>query len=251
MNTTAKTFKLPTILFLGAVIWLLATIPASANSWPPMAIWLLQIPLSVGFITYGLGLIGIIILEGLILAKRENISFNKGISLSFLANFCSLILGNLFIWGLSALPYAAIGWQMLGLSYLLLVIFSSLLFPLKQSKHFIINPFFLKILSLFSWSLIWFCGFIYSMVLLSLPFFSPTSFFIKILQLLAVAIFMGIGFAMSLVSEGFCLKKLLPENSGNLGKTILIMNVRSYAYIAIPITLLFMMFEFLRPQYFR
>ncbi len=32
MNTTAKTFKVLTIPLLGAVIWLLATNPASANS---------------------------------------------------------------------------------------------------------------------------------------------------------------------------------------------------------------------------
>ncbi|WRH68517.1 MAG: hypothetical protein RSE13_10265 [Planktothrix sp. GU0601_MAG3] len=54
-----------------------------------MAIWLLQIPLTVGFATYGLGIIGIIILESLILAQREQISFGKAIWLSFLANLCS------------------------------------------------------------------------------------------------------------------------------------------------------------------
>ena len=50
------------IPLLGLMLWLLSASPARANSWPPMAIGLLQLPLAAGLVSYGLGLVAIVVL---------------------------------------------------------------------------------------------------------------------------------------------------------------------------------------------
>ncbi|CAN1209976.1 hypothetical protein TUMEXPCC7403_07245 [Tumidithrix helvetica PCC 7403] len=246
-------YRFIAIPLLGIVIWLLGISPASANSWPPMAVWLLQIPLSAGIISYGLGLIGIVTLEGFILAKREQVHLGKAILFSGLANLCSLVMGFLVIMGIAGLPYGAT-WIPMAIAYFLLVIFSWLFFSKKRSQDSIIPPLLLSLLGLCGWGLIWFCGLICSLFLLgSVGVLNPATvagkpfpdlsvpFYVNILQLLGVVVFLGIGFAMSVVSEGFCITKLLSNSSDKLKRTVLIMNLRSYGYIAIPITLAFML----------
>ena len=73
----------------------------------------------------------------------------------------------------------------------------------------------------------------------TVPIFTNFSvdFYTNILQILAFIIFLPVGFFLSIVSEGFCVVRFLPQPSSTLGMTILVMNLRSYAYVAIPITL--------------
>jgi hypothetical protein len=58
-----------------------------------------------------------------------------------------------------------------------------------------------------------------------------------VLQLLATAIYYSVGLVLSIVVESFWLSRRLLEKTATLGQTMLIANVRSYAYIAIPITI--------------
>ena len=232
------------VLALG--FWLGSSSPAMANSWPPMAIWLLQIPLITGIVTYGFSLIAIVILEGIILSQKEAVSLKKAIVYTALANFCSLMMGVMILIGIGGLPYGAT-WLPLGIGYSILVLFSAATFPITQNLSLAIGRW---IFNLCCWGIIWFCGLFCSVFLLTTvgainpavtagkPFPDwDVPFYINIVQLLAVVGFMGLGFAMSIVSEAFCLTKLLNNSSKQIKKTILIMNVRSYTYIALPITI--------------
>jgi hypothetical protein len=60
----------------------------------------------------------------------------------------------------------------------------------------------------------------------------------NLLQLLVVIAYFSVAFLLSVISEGFCLGMLLPDVGNGLLKTLLIMNVRSYAYVAFPLTIL-------------
>ncbi|HBB33898.1 MAG TPA: hypothetical protein DDZ80_29995 [Cyanobacteria bacterium UBA8803] len=241
------------LLLLTLALWLLNTEPVYANSWPPMAVWLIQVPLGAGFISYGLGLIAIALLEGWILARREYLPLKRAMLLSGLANLCSVTIGFLVIMGLAALPYSAISYLFLGLVVLLLVFFSRRLFSSIALPCFNKYPFIGKLIELAVWGLIWFGVLLISLILIGIvnqinpatvagvAFPDPNvPFYVNLLQLLAVVCFLAIGFAMSLVSEGFCIAQVLSKSSRELWRTILIMNLRSYAYIAIPITLVFM-----------
>ncbi|MFB2895710.1 hypothetical protein ACE1CI_22615 [Aerosakkonemataceae cyanobacterium BLCC-F50] len=217
-----------------------------ANSWPPMAIGLLQIPLITGIVTYGFSLIAIVILEAIIFSQKEAVSLSKAIVYTALANFCSLMMGVIIIIGISGLPYGAT-WLPLGIGYSILLLFSTQTFPITQNLSLAIEGW---IFNLFAWGIIWFCGLFCSVFLLiTVGAINPdvtagkpfpdwdVPFYINIVQLLGVVGFMGLGFAMSIVSEAFCLTKLLKNSSKQIKRTILIMNVRSYAYIALPITI--------------
>ena len=234
------------------MLWLLSASPARANSWPPMAIWLLQVPLSAGLISYGLGLVAIVLLESFILSQREQLPLGKAIRLSLGANLISLIMGILVILGIGGLPYGA-GWWLLVPACFLLIGFSQGFFAhLKlRSPHFdwLISPWPGTIL----WGIFWFGTLLAGLLLISIvPTINPVTtaggsfpdpgvpLYINALQLLAVTAFLAIGFTISLITEGFYLGQFLPKPSPNLGQTTLIMNLRSYAYIAVPITVYFM-----------
>ena len=58
-----------------------------------------------------------------------------------------------------------------------------------------------------------------------------------VLQLLATSIYYSVGLVVSIVVESFWVSRRLSEKTATLGQTMLIANVRSYAYIAIPITI--------------
>ena len=53
-----------------------------------------------------------------------------------------------------------------------------------------------------------------------------------------VIAYFSVAFLLSVISEGFWLGMMLPDVGNGLLKTLLIMNVRSYAYVAFPITIL-------------
>ncbi|MDX2217286.1 MAG: hypothetical protein SFY66_28725 [Oculatellaceae cyanobacterium bins.114] len=242
------------LLVLGFVMWCSMAEAATANSWPPMAVWLLHIPLGAGLISYGIGLVAIALLEGFILSQRENLALGKSMIVTGLANLCSCLLGVLIVMGLAALPYSIVGLLFLGLLYGLLIFFSWSSIPLVRFKGSSQPQIWNILMHLIMWSSIWFALLLSSLLLIPAVgalnpntvaggrFPDPTVLLIvNGAQLLAVMLFVAIGFAISVVSEGFCLTRLLPQASTSLWHTVLIMNLRSYAYIAVPITLVFLM----------
>lgn len=240
-------------LTLALFIWCVVTEAAVANTWPPAAIVLLQIPIVVGFISYGTGLLGIALLEGFILSKREKLNLGKSIAVSGLANSCSLLLGILMTMGLAALPYGVLGISSLGILYTLLIFFSWSSVPYFQLQNLNLHSKLRPVIRLAIWSIIWFVAIVGSFQLIfivnqlnpstvgGVRFPDPNvSFLVNGLQLLTVILFLAIGFSTSVVSEAFCLIRLLPQPSTTVWRTALIMNLRSYAYIAVPITLAFL-----------
>lgn len=217
-----------------------------------MAIWLLHAPLKTGLVSYGLGLVAIVLVEGRILARREHLPPLQAIWLATMANVCSLVIGSLMLLGLATLPYG-IGWIPLLMVYGLLSLFSTRLFapaadarPVSALKH---------VLRVATWSLHWLYLLVSSLVLLAggISQLNPTTvagssfpdpavpIYVNAIQLGAVMVFLGIGFVTCVVTEGYCLSRLLPGRSRTMMRTVLIMNLRSYTYIAVPITVLFLL----------
>ncbi len=240
----------------GLLIWALTIAPATANAWPPMAIWLLQVPLSAGLISYGVGVVAIALLEGFILSGREKLALRRSLVAAGWANLCSLALGLLVIMGFAALPYSILGKLFLAIAYVLLIGFSSVSVPYFQFDNLRPYPAGRILVQLLIWGGSWFVILSSSLWLITVintlnpgtvsgKTFPDTNvpFYVNFLQLLAVMLFVAIGFAMSVVSEGFCLMRLLPEVSEHLWQTVVVMNLRSYAYVAIPITLIFLIFR--------
>ncbi|MBD2461395.1 hypothetical protein H6G89_10080 [Oscillatoria sp. FACHB-1407] len=236
------------------LIWGVSATAAIANTWPPMAIWLLQMPLGASLLSYGVGLVAIALLEGAILWRRENLALKRSLIISAVANLYSLGLGLLAIAGFAALPYSILGTVFLGTLYVLLILASWSFVPYFQMQRLKQYPLWRTLSRLAIWGGIWFALLLSSLLLISIVhtinprttagirFPDPTvPLYVNALQLLAVMLFIGIGFAISVVSEGACLTRWLPQSSNRLWRTVLVMNLRSYAYIAVPITLLFLM----------
>ncbi|HEY9830771.1 MAG TPA: hypothetical protein V6D26_09335 [Stenomitos sp.] len=217
--------------------------PATANSWPPAGVLLLDLPLIASIVSFGVGLLLIIGVESITLAQRERLNQVKSIQISTVANLFSTVVGLFFVLGLASLPYASVNiYLMLGLFFLFLGVISTHFFKQIHLRAFSWYP--------IVWGTVWFLSLFLESILIRLinsldwttitiPVFSNFSldFHTNILQLLAFIIFLSVGFFLSIVSEGFCLVRFLPQPSSTLGMTILVMNLRSYAYVAIPITL--------------
>lgn len=238
-------------LGVAIALGLMLSTAAWANSWPPMAIYLLNVPLMAGLVSYGLVLVAIAFLEAFILSKRESLPLPKSILCSIGANITSLLMGFLFVITLSSLPYTWVGWLFFGGLCSLLVWFSWMAVPYLQFNH-IQLPKLRFGLRLGSWTGIWSLLLLGSFWLLgnigranprvpvSVSFDANVPLHINILQLLAVILFILIGFAVSVVSEGFSLRRSLPQSSSTLWMTAVVMNVRSYIYLALPVTVLMM-----------
>ena len=224
--------------------------PAYANSWPPMAIFLFHMPMVASLAGHGLGLLGILMLEAYVLHRREQVEFGKAVWSTASANLVSLIEGLLITFMFSSLPYITYGGILIFLlfflpAYLFLVIASNSLLPTKHTG--------IRRLWLVMWAIIWLVSLTISfLVLLKVgsinpaiaagkPFPDPSvPFYINLLQVLAILLFLILGFTMSLVTEAFVLSKIFKNRTKHFLQTVLIMNVRSYSYIAIPITLFFL-----------
>lgn len=231
------------VLLLTVGLLVLSAEPATANSWPPAGVLLLDLPLIASIVSFGVGLLLIIGVESITLAQRERLNQVKSIQISTVANLFSTVVGLFFVLGLASLPYASVNiYLMLGLFFLFLGVISTHFFKQIHLRAFSWYP--------IVWGTVWFLSLFLESILIRLinsldwttitiPVFSNFSldFHTNILQLLAFIIFLSVGFFLSIVSEGFCLVRFLPQPSSTLGMTILVMNLRSYAYVAIPITL--------------
>ncbi|MGD1906040.1 MAG: hypothetical protein ACFB0C_08615 [Leptolyngbyaceae cyanobacterium] len=236
------------LLFL-VIAWLLSAQVASANSWPPMAIWLLSLPMGAGIKSYGLGLLAIVLLESLIFARREKLPWPLALKVVTLANAASLWVGFLTLLGFGGLPYG-IGWIPLILVYGMMVTFSNRLFAPHQPISLV-----RRLLRVSNWSMHWFAILFSGLVLLAggigrlnpatvmgQPFPDPSvPVYVNGVQLLAVIVFLAMGWTMSIITEGFCIRGLVSKPSASSIHTVLIMNLRSYTYIAIPITVLLLL----------
>jgi len=254
MSAIAKLrpFFLSSALLVGGS--LIAATPARANSWPPMAVSLFYLPLVASIISFGLGFVLIVGFEGWTLSRREKLPFWPCIGMVFGANFWSSLAGIGFVLCLSALPYLHLGLRLdrglLSFTITLLLLAIVLLSlgwctarALKRLTRWWSGHFLL-------WSLVWVAvlygevflvGWIYALnpaavVNRSFPDWQ-VPFYVNVLQLLAGVTYFAVGFGLSLVVEGFWLGRCLPQATATLGKTLLIMNVRSYCYIVIPVTI--------------
>ncbi|MBD2015429.1 hypothetical protein H6F96_15820 [Microcoleus sp. FACHB-53] len=231
------------VLLLTIGILLLSTETASANSWPPAGVVLLNLPLIASIASFGIGLLFIIGIESITLAQREHLNRFKSIQILTVANLFSTLVGVFFIFGVASLGYPSlVTYLILGLFVLLFGSLSTHFFKRIHLKAFSLNPLL--------WGILWFLILFLEVTLIrfinslnwttvTVPIFTNFSveFYTNILQILAFIIFLSVGFFLSVVSEGFCLVRFFPQPSSTLGMTILVMNLRSYAYVAIPITL--------------
>lgn len=231
------------VLLLTVGILLLSSETASANSWPPAGVVLLDLPLIASIASFGIGLLFIIGVESITLAQREHLNRFKSIRILTIANLFSTLIGLFFVLGVTILPsYSLYLYLILGLFLILLGVVSTHFFKRINLKYLSLNP--------LTWSILWFLILFVEVILIdfinslnwttvTVPIASKLSvdFYTNILQILAFVIFLSVGFFLSLVSEGFCVVRFLPQPSSTLGMTILVMNLRSYAYVAIPVTL--------------
>lgn len=240
---TIKKRPIVQVLLLTVGLLLSSPEPASANSWPPAGVLLLDLPLIASIVSFGIGLLFIIGVESMTLAHREHLNRVKSIQISTVANLFSTVVGFFFVLGLASLPYASLTiYLMLGLFFLLLGAISTHFLKRIRLQAFSWHP--------IVWGIVWFLTLFLEATLISLvnslnwtivtisisPNFS-IQLYTNILQIFAFIIFLSVGFFLSIVLEGFCVVRFLPQLSSSLGMTILIMNLRSYAYVAIPITL--------------
>jgi hypothetical protein len=240
------------VLLLTVGLLLLSPEPASANSWPPAGVLLLDLPLIASIFSFGIGLLFIIGVESMTFAQRERLNRVKSIQISTVANLFSIVVGLFFVLGLASLPYASFNiYLMLGLFFLFLGVLSTHFLKRINLQVFSFHP--------IVWGILWFLILFLEAILITfinslnwttvtVPIFQDFSldFHTNILQIFAFIIFLSVGFFLSVVSEGFCLVRFLPQPSSTLGMTILIMNLRSYAYVAIPITLVLWLWKNIR-----
>ncbi len=207
---------------------------ARANSWPPMAVGLFYLPLAASVISFGVGFFLIVWLEAWILVRRENVQFWHSVRLVTQANLLSTLAGIGVVITLTGLPFELGGSPLENFSWIFWLIVATLCLGLGVSTagtlkhltkfwsgHFLI------------WSIVWAMILFTELVLIGLV--NSTNNWV--LQLLATAIYYSVGLVLSVVVESFWVSRRLSEKTATLGQTMLIANVRSYAYIAIPITI--------------
>jgi hypothetical protein len=204
-----------------------------------MAVPYLYLPFTASFFSFGIGFVLIVLLEAWILARRENLQFRRSVWLVTVANLHSTVAGIVFSIALTALP-SMLNFPMSGGNWIFLPLAIVIWLSLGDGTAKCLKD----LTKLWSGnSLIW--GLVWVIILFAEFFFiglvNTTNN--KVLKLLVTAIYFSVGFAMSIVVEGAYLSRSLPEKSATLGKTLLIANVRSYAYIAIPITIAMLRFR--------
>jgi hypothetical protein len=235
-----------TYLLVIALLLVTAT-HANANSWPPMAVILLDWPLVLSLFSYGIGLIMIIFVEGLTLAKRLKLPLIKSLYLTTFANLFSIISGFVFV--LCIIVFHALGSMSDDRG-----LFGAIAIGICLGLGFLSSRFWQRVgfkslqLNFVVWAVVWFVISLIENFLLDFfniihhaggQFPDPNvSFLMNLLQLLVVIAYFSVAFLLSVISEGVCLGMLLPDVGNGLLKTLLIMNVRSYAYVAFPLTIL-------------
>lgn len=199
-----------------------------------MAVGLFYLPLAASVISFGVGFFLIVWLEAWILVRRENLQFWHSVRLVTQANLLSTLAGIGVVITLTGLPFELGGSPLGNLSWIFWLIVATLVLGLGVctagslkhltkfwSGHFLI------------WSIVWVMILFAELTLIGLV--NSTNNWV--LQLLATAIYYSVGLVLSIVVESFWMSRRLSQITATLGQTMLIANVRSYAYIAIPITI--------------
>lgn len=238
-----------TITLISVTVNLLLAQPAAANSWPPMAVSLFSLPFFASLRSVGMALVLIVLCEAWIVQQRQPISFRRSLRLVTEANLLSTVAGLVAVMFFSGLPYSLF-YQPGNLFYVALFWGIALLFFLSIGRctaSFLkrwIRP---KRYSFLRWSLAWvvlLVGDLFLMGAVGQLVYAKAPL-LRVLKLVGAAVYLAIGFLLSLVVEGAWLQRRLPECK-RLEKTILLMNLRSYAYIAIPITIVILGHQFNR-----
>lgn len=234
MMGTLKLQRFLVLLGVSSGWLLLMSTAAKANSWPPMAVGLFYLPLAASVISFGVGFFLIVWLEAWILVRRENLQFWHSVRLVTEANLLSTLAGIGVVITLAVLPFELGGFQQENFSLLFWLIVATVCLglgvctagSLKHLTQFWSGHFLI-------WSIVWAMIFFAELALIDLVNSTKN----WVLQLLATAIYYSVGLVLSIVVESFWVSRRLSEKTTTLGQTMLIANVRSYAYIAIPITL--------------
>jgi len=234
MIPTSKLQRFLVLLSVSSGWLILISTAARANSWPPMAVGLFYLPLAASVISFGVGFFLIVWLEVWILRRRENLQLWRSVRLVTEANLVSTLAGIGVVITLTGLPFELGGFPLRNFSWLFWLIVVTLCLGLGVctagslkhltkfwSGHFLI------------WSIVWAMILFAELVLIDLVNSTKN----WVLQLLATAIYYSVGIVLSIVVESFWVSRRLSVKTTNLGQTMLIANVRSYAYIAIPITI--------------
>jgi hypothetical protein len=234
MIPTSKLQRFLVLLSVSSGWLLLMSTAARANSWPPMAVGLFYLPFAASVISFGVGFLLIVWLEAWILVRRENLQLWHSVRLVTEANLLSTLAGIGVVLTLAGLPYE-LNFQYMGnFSWLFWLIVATVCLglgvctagSLKHLSKFWSGHFLI-------WSIVWAIILFAELTLIGLV----NSTHNWVLQLLATAIYYSVGLVLSIVVESFWLSRRLSEKTATLGQTMLIANVRSYAYIAIPITI--------------
>ncbi|MDJ1175918.1 hypothetical protein [Roseofilum capinflatum] len=205
---------------------LLLVHPAAANGFPPMAL-LFPLPLFASLVSFGAGFLLILVCEALTLHKRETIVAWYAFRLVTEANLLSTLAGA------AVLFFFFIGFFDISISlWTNPILFLSIGF---STACFLKRFTYLKHRSPLFWSGVWIVLLYVDGLLLVVLGVNTEGLFLTLLKFLGVAVYFAIGFFLSLIVEGAWLGWRLPPGK-TLGKTLLIMNLRSYAYIVIPIT---------------
>lgn len=226
-----------TIAIAVATILLLVH-PATANSWPPMAVPLFSLPLFASVVSFGAGFLLILLCEAWTLHKRETIAAWRAFRWVTEANLLSTLAGVAVVLLFTGRPFvfSPLGDRVqtslflgIALIFFLGIGFSTAYFLKRFTSLQRSYPLF--------WSGVWIVLLFVDLLLLGAlgNIVYAKGLFLRPLKFLGVAVYFAIGFLLSLITEGAWLGWRLPEGK-TLSKTLLIMNLRSYAYIAIPIT---------------
>lgn len=204
---------------------------AWANSWPPMAVGLFHLPMFASLISFGWGLVAIVVLEVVTIARREKLSFWR-VGYSVLgANLVSSITGIAFSFSLTSVPFLSYGDHVMRSLTVVLIGCLGLMGLSTHSALSQLTPW--RVGSRWLWVLFWPLNLVIALVIIGI-INAPLPIALKILS---AFIYFMMGWFMSWAIEGACLAKWLPNPSPHLGQSIAIANLRSYAYLVVPLTL--------------
>lgn len=219
--------------------------PAAANSWPPMAVGMFSLPLFASIVSFGLGLVAIVVLEARILAQRTGLGHGRSLWLMAVANFWSFLAGLGFTLGATVLPFLGYGSNSLELRFIIALWFGSIAAAglgtattrqvwrgraIGSWRRWAERGFALLV-----WLLGWMAIFV-AIAVINDRSLSP------ILHTLIAILYFGLGWVLSWTIEAaWIVSRCRAEVSAGAGrsliKTVAIANLRSYAYIAVPITI--------------
>lgn len=204
---------------------------AWANSWPPMAVGLFHLPMFASLISFGWGLVAIIVLESITISRREKLSFWR-VGLAVLgANVISSITGIVFSFGLTSVPFLSYGDDWTRSITIIILLCLGLLGLSTHSALSQLTPW--QFGSRWLWLLFWPLNLVIALVIIGI-LNAPLPIGLKIP---CAFLYFMMGWFMSWAVEGACLAQWLPNRSVHLGQSIAIANLRSYAYLVVPLTL--------------